>query len=153
MAEALGIASGIAGLVSLTIEVIEISYKYISEVKGASRTVSRLVKELEDIKNVLQKIDEISRETDDQEIFGAGGSSLLNLKKSNDYVSLLDSLRDNLNKRMSDSSIRKRIKALTWPFTEEKTQALVESLHRHLETFTTALTIDTRYIQIQTIQA
>lgn len=36
MAEVLGIASGIAGLLSLTIEVFGISYKYVNEVRDAS---------------------------------------------------------------------------------------------------------------------
>ena len=80
-----------------------------------------------------------------EEIFGTGGSSLLNWRRSNDHVWSLDSLRDNLNKRMEEGLIRKKIKAVICSCTKGKTQALVESLHRHWETFTTALAIDTRH--------
>ena len=142
MAEVIGLASGIAGLLSLTIKVIGISYKYIREVHGASRSVQRFVKELEDTKIVLLRIDQILQGTDDREIFGDDGSCFLSLKDSNDYKNLLDKISQDLEARVGDHSFRKKLKALTWPFSEERTLTLVDSLHRHLENFKTALAID-----------
>ena len=146
MAEVIGVASGMAGLLSLTIEVIGISYEYIVEVQDASSAAQRFVSELEEIKIVLLKIDTMSKEDDDREIFGEEGSCFLSLKESNEYISLLESLREKLESRLAETSLRRKMKALTWPFSEEKTRTLIDLLHRHLGSFTTGLTLDNLYV-------
>lgn len=146
MAEIIGIASGIAGLLSLTIEVIQISSAYINGVRGASSTVQRFLNELGDLKSVLTKIDEMSKETDDIQIFGNDGHScLVSVQEGMSYMALLISVRNRLDTRATDGSFRMKLKALTWPFSEEKTLSLIESLHRHLNIYQTALTIDNLY--------
>ncbi|KAL6713765.1 hypothetical protein ACLMJK_008257 [Lecanora helva] len=142
MAEVIGIASGITSLLSMTIEVIGISYKYIVAVKDAPTSVQRLVNELEEFKIVLLRIDQMAKETDQKEIFGEGGSCMLSVSEGNDCLSLLETIRAKLEKRDSNGSFSKKLKALTWPFSEEKTRALIETLHRHLERFSTVLAID-----------
>ena len=142
MAEILAIASGIAGVASLTIEVFGISYNYIIEVRGASSTVHRFLKELEDLKNVLIKIEKMAEETDDIEIFGNSNSCILSNKEGNHYIDLLGNVRKKLEERVADGSFRRKMKALTWPFSEEKTRDLIESLHRHLHAYKTALAVD-----------
>jgi hypothetical protein len=57
MAEALGLAAGIAGLLSLTIETYRISAKYISGVRNASKLVTDLLRELDALKKVLVDLD------------------------------------------------------------------------------------------------
>ena len=146
MAEVIGIASGIAGLLSLTIEVIQISSNYINGVRGASSTVQRFLKELDNLKRVLTKIEEMSKKTDDIQVFGEDGTScLLSVQEGRHYLELLTDIRDRLGTRTTDGSFRKKLKALTWPFSEEKTLSLIESLHRHLDIYQTALTIDNLY--------
>lgn len=142
MAEVLAIASGIAGILSLTIEVIGISYKYIAGVRGASDAVQGFVKELEELKVVLLKIEEIAEESDDRQIFGHSGSCLLSIEDGGDYLELLGPIHEKLKKGSGHDSIRKKLKALTWPFSEDKTLALISMLHRHLEIFKTALAVD-----------
>lgn len=143
MAEVIGIASGVAGLLSLTIEVVRISSTYINGVRGASSTVQRFLKELESLKGVLAKIDEMTKKMDDIQVFGDDGHScLLSVQDGNHYLELLVSIRNKLDARANDGSLRRKLKALTWPFSEEKTLALVESLHRHLDIYQTALAID-----------
>lgn len=146
MAEVLGIASGVAGLLSLTIEVIQISSTYINGVRGAFSTVQRFLKELESLKCVLAKIDEMTKKTDDIQVFGEDGHScLLSVQDGQHYLELLVNVRNKLDARASDGSFRKKLKALTWPFSEERTLSLIESLHRHLDIYQTALAIDNMY--------
>ena len=146
MAEVLGIASGIAGLLSLTVEVIQISSTYINGVRGASDTVQRFLKELENLKSVLEKIDEMTKKTDGIQVFGDDNDScLLSVQEGKLYLELLINVRNKLDARATDGSFRKKLKALTWPFSEEKTLLLVESLHRHLCIYQTALAIDNLY--------
>ena len=142
MAEALGVASGVAGLMSLTIEVFQISYDYINKVHNASNTLQRFLRELEDLKVVLIKIDQMAKNMNDRKIFGDDPSCLLSIKESSEYLDLLGTVRYKLEKRSVEGSLRQKLKALTWPFSEDKTLGLIEALHRHLEIYKTALALD-----------
>lgn len=145
MAEVLGIASGVAGLVGLTIEVFRISYKYIHGVRNASPCARQFLKELEDLQTVFIRVQKRAAETDQSEIFGDTGSCLLSIKQSNDYIGVLEKVRDKLEKQQRGSSFQNAMKALRWPFTEKETLSLAESLHRHLEIYKTAVTLDSLY--------
>ena len=146
MAEVLGIMSGIAGLLSLTIEVIQISSTYVNGIRGASSTVQCFLKELENLRSVLAKIDDMTKKTDGIQVFGDNGNScLLSIQEGKLYLELLINIRNKLDARATDGSFRKKLKALTWPFSEERTLALIESLHRHLGIYQTALAIDNLY--------
>ena len=145
MAEVLGIASGIAGLLSLTIEVFNISYKYINGVRDASGSVRQLLMELGDLQTVLLRVEQVAKGTDELKVFGDAGSCLLSIKESNEYIGLLQNVRDKLQQRQTSSSIRNKLKALTWPFSEKETLDLTNSLHRHLEIYNVALSVDIRY--------
>ena len=145
MAEVLGVVSGVAGLISLTIEVFGISYRYISEVRGASETVKRFLGELENLKGVLLKIERLSRELSDVDLFGNGPFSLLSEDSCNNYVELLNTIRKDMEDRLPNGSFRRKVKALTWPFSEERTVALIESLHRHLDIYKMALVTNNMY--------
>ena len=151
MAEVLGIASGVAGLMSLTIEVFQISYDYIDKVHNASTTIRRFLGELQDLKAVLIKFEQMIKNTDDQGIFGDDQSCLLSIGESNEYVHLLDSIRHKLEKRRADGSFRQKLKALTWPFSDDKTLGLIQALHRHLEIYQTALALDNLNVGKQTL--
>lgn len=65
MAEALGLASSIAGLLSLTIETYRISAKYISGVRNASKLAKALLSELDALKKVLVDLDGLIAEVDE----------------------------------------------------------------------------------------
>ena len=145
MAEALGVASGVAGLISLTIEVFGVTYRYISEVRSASETVNRFLGELENLKSVLSRIERLSRELNDVEVFGDGPFSLLSKNECHNYVELLNTIRKDMEDRLPNGSFRRKVKALTWPFSEERTVALIESLHRHLDIYKMALVANNMY--------
>ena len=146
MAEVLGIASGVAGLLSLTIEVIKITSAYINGVHGASTTMRRLLSELESMENVLVKIDELTKTMDGVQVFGEGDHScLLSVQDGKHYLELLIDVRNGLDAKATAGGFRKKLKAMTWPFSEEKTVSLIEALHRHLEICQTALSIDNLY--------
>ena len=146
MAEALEIVTGIAGLVSLTIEVFGISYKYISRVRNASSSARRFLKELEALQSVLLRVEQFAKDSNQPEVFGHAGSCLLSIKESNDYIDLLQTVRHKLQQRQSPSSLRSKIKACTWPYSEKDTLALTKSFHRHLEVYNTAMAVDTLYV-------
>ncbi|TGO69528.1 hypothetical protein BOTNAR_0010g00270 [Botryotinia narcissicola] len=57
MAEVLGVASSIAGLVSLADTVVRLGYKYIKDVKDAEKSVQNLVKEVNNLSGVLHSLE------------------------------------------------------------------------------------------------
>lgn len=125
---------------------IQITSTYINGVRGASSTVQRFLQELENLKSVLAKIDEVAEKTDDVQVFGDDGHScLLSVQDGRLYLELLVSVRNRLDARATDGSFRKKLKALTWPFSEEKSLSLIEALHRHLGIYQTALAVDNLY--------
>ena len=113
MAEVLGVISGVAGLISLTIEVFGISYRYISEVRGASETVNRFLGELESLKGVLLRIERLSRELSDVDSFGDGPFSLHSRDVCNNHVELLNTIRKDMEDRLPNESFRRKVKTLT----------------------------------------
>ena len=144
MAEGLGMAAGVAGLVSLTIEVLGISYKYINGVRNASPSARQFLNELQNLQIVLQRVEQEAHQNTELEVFGEAGSSLLSIKESSEYIGLLQKVRDKLQQRQT-SSIRN---SLTWPFSKEEVLDLTNSLHRHLEIYTTALGVDSLYVHL-----
>lgn len=76
MAEVLGIASGIAGLLDMTIEVYRISATYISRLQSATKAVNALLQELKHQKKVLLELDELTISLYDEDMFGARLCSL-----------------------------------------------------------------------------
>src|SRR6266487_4869065 len=72
--EGLAIASGVAGLLSLTIEVCRISAKYINGIRGATEAVQALLRELKALKKALMNLDELVESIDDETIFGTRSS-------------------------------------------------------------------------------
>ncbi|ESZ94302.1 hypothetical protein SBOR_5298 [Sclerotinia borealis F-4128] len=62
MAEVLGIASGIAGLVSLCDTIVRLGYKYIRDVKDAEKSVQSLVDEVNNLAGVLHSLNNVVQE-------------------------------------------------------------------------------------------
>lgn len=57
--EAVSLASGIAGLLSLSISIIGISYKYISSANKASKSEGEYIVELANLKLLFSRLQEI----------------------------------------------------------------------------------------------
>ncbi|KAF5645862.1 ankyrin repeat domain protein [Fusarium tjaetaba] len=61
MAEALGIASGAAGLLSLAIEVTKLSYTYIASVRGAPKSLTSYIAELTTLTSGMLQLEDLIR--------------------------------------------------------------------------------------------
>lgn len=143
MAEVLAVASGVAGLLSLTIEVYATSARYISAVKNASATINDVLRELKSLKSILTELDKAIEHTESEKGVQDRSSSILSIDNSEEYREVLERLRSKLLKQASQSGFSSKLKNFAWPFSEEKTQRMVEILRRHIGIFTQALTIDT----------
>lgn len=137
MTEPLGIASGVAGLLSLAITVVDTSYRYVSNVRNASRAVQSYFRELSALKKVLIRVDEVVHNLDITDLLSTN-QSLLYEGCLDECKVELESLHQRLKKRKADNAFNR----LSWPFAEAETQRLVETLHRYQSVFHTALSAD-----------
>ncbi|KAI4215901.1 MAG: hypothetical protein LQ351_001889 [Letrouitia transgressa] len=143
MAEILAVVSGIAGLLTLTIEVHKASARYILGVQNASRTVRQLLTELNALTRVLLDLSDVVDQLNGSSAFaGRPMSTLEALKASGKCYAELEDLLHKLNDRAASTSFKSSLKSLTWPFSEHKTKATMELVRRNLESFRAALQID-----------
>src|SRR6187402_1502943 len=77
MADPLSISASVAGLLSLVIQVADGTYQYVSSARGASSAISSLLRELQALKTVLFKLDEMTHANNPGD--EPGGASLVSL--------------------------------------------------------------------------
>ncbi|KAF4625748.1 hypothetical protein G7Y89_g12415 [Cudoniella acicularis] len=139
MAEILGVVSSVAGLLSLTIQILDASLAYYTSAKEASKSMSQLLKELISIKGVLSNIQDIivtnpSISTAYKTIPSSSVLSHLVLELAEHNFSnpspgildechqclngLLSTIQKGLNRNQKPTVLRR----LTWPFTEKEVQ-------------------------------
>ena len=159
MADPLSLAAGIAGLLSLTIQVIDIINKFQDNVRTVCKDVEELVQELIGLKIILEKLKTSWKEKKLPPDFDL--SALAGIEKACEKQ--LTTLFDRLNKaagwlqryvslligweqiltmpvyRKPIFSLRGTAFRLHWPFEVEKTREIVDNLHRYFSIFSWVL--------------
>lgn len=123
------LAASVAGLLSLTITVVDISHRYFSSAKNATRTVKAYFRELEALKLLLA----------DLKALGVHDLPDVTVTALEGCHGELQRLRSKLQKRTTGSAFSTAIHRLSWPFAEEETRHLIEVIHRYLDIFHVAL--------------
>lgn len=133
----------VAGLLSLTITVIDISHRYFSNAKNATRTIKGYFRELEALRLLLC----------DFKVIETRGFSIATTTALEGCHSELEQLRSKLQKRTSEKAFSKAVHRLTWPFAEEETRRLIDVIHRYLDVFNAALSVDNVKLATATLEA
>jgi hypothetical protein len=159
MADPLSLAAGIAGLLSLAIQVIHIVNKFEGNVGTVSKDVEALVQELIGLKRILEKLNTAWKEKKlppDFDLSALSGvekacekqlTTLLDrLNKAAGWLQRYVSLRLGREQILTMTVYRKPIFSLRgsafrlrWPFEVEKTREIVDNLHRYFSIFSWAL--------------
>lgn len=142
MAE-LAAGASVAGLLSLTIALIEISHRYFSRLKNSTKTVKGYFRELEALQLLLSDFNTISTAHDSPSTVSA----------INGCHAELEQLRSKLQKRTNDQAFSSALHRLKWPFVEEETQHLTETIHRYLSIFHASLSLENARITSTTLEA
>ncbi|KAI7763013.1 hypothetical protein LZL87_011156 [Fusarium oxysporum] len=145
MAEALGIASGAAGLLSLAIEVTKLSYTYIASVRGAPKSLTSYIGELATLTSVLLQLDDLIQ----AKRLNSQNSQILS-KALSDCKQEVEHLRAKLERKVSYGGIKAKVAALAWPLSESELQDKVNMLHRYNGIFSSALQADSLTVAIAT---
>ncbi|KAI9827636.1 MAG: hypothetical protein M1819_006925 [Sarea resinae] len=141
MAEVINIAPGIAGLLSLTTEVFNISSDF-SNVHRANEAANSLLQELQSLRRVLAQLKELTDKDEEGGLLESNSSLILASEDIGLCRATLKNIQKNLEKHPDTSEQYGRVKSLTWPFSEERTQEITCMLHRHFSLFQSALNAD-----------
>lgn len=159
MADPLSLAAGVAGLLSLTIQIIHIVNRFGGNVATVSKDIEALVQELVALKGILEKLNTAWKEKKLPPDFDL--SALAGVEKACEkqlttlldrlniaagwlqrYILLRLDLQQTLTKmvrRKPVFSFRGSAFRLRWPFEVEKTREIGDNLHRYFSIFLWAL--------------
>ncbi|WQF76737.1 Putative NACHT nucleoside triphosphatase, P-loop containing nucleoside triphosphate hydrolase [Colletotrichum destructivum] len=126
MAEAVGLASGIAGLVTIAMQISKLSYDYMSTVKSAHETQKQYIREVTGLTDVLLRSEEAVQNIDEGNI-GFSRPAGLSQRVMEDVAEELEKLC---------SQLRKPSPSIFWPIKEKNLRKQIEDLHRFRSIFT-----------------
>ncbi|TGO72234.1 hypothetical protein BELL_0477g00090 [Botrytis elliptica] len=134
MGEALGVASSIAGLVSLADTVVRLGYKYIRDVKDAEKSVQNLIKEVNNLSGVLHSLENVAQALEAQDTSVHSSSKIKHLYSCQ---ITLEKMTDQLQKAIPE--VKSTSQKLKWPFKKAVTSELLEDIQSHKLTMNMAL--------------
>ncbi|KAF4635076.1 hypothetical protein G7Y89_g3034 [Cudoniella acicularis] len=134
--EALGVASSIAGLISLAEVVVSKGSKYVHHVKNARADIKDLMFEVQSLYGVLSRLRLLANCLEDEET--AGSERFLDLDHFQICRKNLDHLKRSLAKLGPDPTKGK----LLWPFKSSGNKDLIDKITRNKRDLTDVLTAD-----------
>ena len=137
MVDPFSLATSIAGLISLSLEVTKVAHQYIHGVRNSSKHIEGFLQELAALTDVLRQL-EVFLKKDEAGERSFEQTSVL-VKTYEACRSCLEETRTTLQRRINE---HKLLKALTWPLVGKEHQEVISAISRWIHTFQFALTID-----------
>ena len=132
--------SGIIGVVSASISLVDSIYKYTSSFKGAPKRAAELAAEVTTIGEVLRMLrDHLTRENAKSNAFER--TSVL-FFAANGCNQRLQQIHDTLSRLTSGGGLSRFLRRLKWPLDENDTVQAVAALHRYAQIFEFAFNLD-----------
>ena len=132
MAEAVGLAASIGGLVGIASKVSVLCYNYFSEVMNAQEDIQQLVSEISSLAKLLEPLStpaqasKISRTSDSDSIMQLVQQCKEMLERVQGELEL-QRQRNKLSDRIAQ---KLRMTSLKWPFKKEETQKGIQQIER-----------------------
>jgi hypothetical protein len=130
------LATSIASLLGVTIQVSQIASSYIAGVKNATKAATELSTTLTVLRSILTRLDVFLRTTNDSFEYTSVLYSATGACKTR-----LEALHCKLSKH-DGSHLDRAIRQLKWPLNEIENRMAVQDLQGFIQTFQFALTID-----------
>ncbi|KAH4061956.1 hypothetical protein HBH50_212460 [Parastagonospora nodorum] len=142
MGDPLSLAAGVVGLVSLTIQLLQVANKFSNDVKGVSEEVRLLIEELESLKSVLELLKKAWENRRVPTNFDLSALARIEATCEAHLKELLGQLRKDQGhlQKKPYASIHGALARIKWPFEAEKTRAITKCVHRYFCIFSWALT-------------
>ncbi|KAK5061461.1 hypothetical protein LTR84_008004 [Exophiala bonariae] len=140
MAELLGVASGVAGLVQLALVLSQASHEYVVKMRNAPKTTSQYLREVLALSHVLLQLEEVLSLPGVKTALTVD-PDLLPRSLISECQKELDAVKQKLQKRSGPASgFRSRFRALSWPFEEKEMKQIIENLSRWNNIFSSLAT-------------
>ena len=133
----LSVATGVAGLLSLTIQVGMTIGEYANSVKGASKDAQKLEREIQAFSSVLDQLNEFLRSKDADHVVFEPTSVLLVATTSCEME--LSHLQKKLKKFATGDKASRVFQMLSWPFTEKENRETIDAMHRWAQLYSLSL--------------
>lgn len=143
MGDPFTIATGVAGLLSLTLQVTKITVEYVKGAGKASGAIEQFRQELRALQNVLKLFEEFLKVDAPKGAFQK--ASVLYMANSS-CERQLRKLLAKFEKNIKGGRFSQAVDRPTWPFDEKEHHRAVEDLHRYVQTFQFALNIGGWYV-------
>jgi len=136
MAEVLGVAASVAGLMTIADAIVRKRFKFIKDVKDAEKSVQKLVEEVNNLSGVLHSLNNVVErlEEDRQNI---DPSTQIHYIESC-YKTLMK-IQGHFDEAMPAAPMS-RGSMLRWPLQKSHTKELLVEIERHKATMTLAMT-------------
>ena len=136
------IATGLAGLISLTSDIVQILTDYTGGVKSATKDARSVLTEVTALSHVLQQLIEFLRKDDT--------NSKCRFRDTSALCSVIAICRNHIQVmyrkiKFQGKPEKDLLARLKWPFEKQECQEIVEVLHRCSQTFTFSLQIANWY--------
>jgi hypothetical protein len=135
MAEVLGVAASVAGLMTIADSIVRKGFNFIKDVKEAEESVEKLVEEvnnlsgvLHSLNNVVERLEEDERTVDPSTRIHYIESCYKTLKKINDHFD-----------EALPATLLSRGQKLKWPLKKAHTKELLDEIGRHKATMILAM--------------
>lgn len=142
MTDPLSISAGVAGLLSLVIQVADGTYQYASSARNAQTAIAALLRELQALKTVLVKLDDLTHNSHSYQAAPNRAATIVSLLDIESCTSEIEKIQRKLGSRLDVRGRMKVVQHLIWPFLEDKTMQMVKTLHQYVDIFHLALSID-----------
>ncbi|KAL9120877.1 MAG: hypothetical protein Q9187_002567 [Circinaria calcarea] len=139
MADPLSVVAGVAGLLSLTIQVSDL-YKHVHGIKNAPRDAQELVDELQSLRQVLLSL-KVFLESQEMKGHKFKETSTL-LGTIHGCQTKITELKLKVEKLINKHGLPQILERSKWYFHHEERVELITTLHRYLNIFQISLTID-----------
>ena len=137
MVDPLSLTAGIAGLISLSLEVTKVAHQYIHGVRNSSKHIEDFLQALAALVDVLRQLEAFLRKDEAGERSFDQTSALIKTHEA--CYNNLAATRSVLQRRVNE---HKLLKALSWPFVDKEHQQVIAAILRWVHTFQFALTTD-----------
>lgn len=137
------LAAGVAGLLSLTIQITQVTVDYVNRAKKASVAVNEFRQELVALATVLKLFGEFLKGNPHR--FAFEKTSVLYAANSTCEQQLGTHLMK-LEKNLKGGKFTQAVDRLTWPFVEKEHDSAVQNLHRYVQIFQFALNVNGWYV-------
>jgi septal ring factor EnvC (AmiA/AmiB activator) len=132
-------AASVIAVVDIAVKVTSLCFQYSVAVKDAQADIERLHRKVTDIKNVLEKLQQLLDKKEKSQL----PTTRKMVHSLKECLQQLQGLRDQLEPSKGQKAMRRvGFRALKWPFTSKQVEKIVISLEQYEHTFSLALQVD-----------